>query len=401
MKTAIIGGGASGFFTAINTKENFPNSEIIIFEKSNKLLTKVLVSGGGRCNVTNSERSISVFSRSYPRGERQLKKLFGRFNNQHVIEWFKNKGVELVSEEDRRMFPKSNTSQTIYDLFVSQADKLGVKINLKSTVTSIKQEGEQITIQVNGQKLLFDKVIVCTGGSPKLRGLDWLKSLGHKIEEPVPSLFTFNILNKKITQLMGLSVLNAMVSIEGTKLKNTGPLLITHWGLSGPAVLKLSSFGARFLAYKNYNFKISISWCGENNFEKVKDEMRSIINTNKNKKLLSIRPYNFPKRLWSYLLERSELSEEKTCIELGKKQLNKLINTICNDGYLVNGKTTFKEEFVTCGGISLKSVNLKNLESKHIKNLYFAGEILNIDGITGGFNFQAAWTTAFIASKLK
>ena len=200
---------------------------------------------------------------------------------------------------------------------------------------------------------------------------------------------------------MGLSVLNAMVSIEGTKLKNTGPLLITHWGLSGPAVLKLSSFGARFLAYKNYNFKISISWCGENNFEKVKDEMRSIINTNKNKKLLSIRPYNFPKRLWSYLLERSELSEEKTCIELGKKQLNKLINTICNDGYLVNGKTTFKEEFVTCGGISLKSVNLKNLESKHIKNLYFAGEILNIDGITGGFNFQAAWTTAFIASKLK
>ena len=401
MKTAIIGGGASGFFTAINTKENFPNSEIIIFEKSNKLLTKVLVSGGGRCNVTNSERSISVFSRSYPRGERQLKKLFGRFNNQHVIEWFKNKGVELVSEEDRRMFPKSNTSQTIYDLFVSQADKLGVKINLKSTVTSIKQEGEQITIQVNGQKLLFDKVIVCTGGSPKLRGLDWLKSLGHKIEEPVPSLFTFNILNKKITQLMGLSVLNAMVSIEGTKLKNTGPLLITHWGLSGPAVLKLSSFGARFLAYKNYNFKISVSWCGENNFEKVKDEMRSIINTNKNKKLLSIRPYNFPKRLWSYLLERSELSEEKTCIELGKKQLNKLINTICNDGYLVNGKTTFKEEFVTCGGISLKSVNLKNLESKHIKNLYFAGEILNIDGITGGFNFQAAWTTAFIASKLK
>tara|TARA_B100000609_G_scaffold108875_1_gene86433 strand:+ start:307 stop:1512 length:1206 start_codon:yes stop_codon:yes gene_type:complete len=401
MKTAIIGGGASGFFTAINTKENFPNSEIIIFEKSNKLLTKVLVSGGGRCNVTNSERSISVFSRSYPRGERQLKKLFGRFNNQHVIEWFKNKGVELVSEADRRMFPKSNTSQTIYDLFVSQADKLGVKINLKSTVTSIKQEGEQITIQVNGQKLLFDKVIVCTGGSPKLSGLNWLKSLGHKIEEPVPSLFTFNILNKKITQLMGLSVLNAMVSIEGTKLKNTGPLLITHWGLSGPAVLKLSSFGARFLAYKNYNFKISVSWCGENNFEKVKDEMRSIINTNKNKKLLSIRPYNFPKRLWSYLLERSELSEKKPCLELGKKQLNKLINTICNDGYLVNGKTTFKEEFVTCGGISLKSVNLKNLESKHIKNLYFAGEILNIDGITGGFNFQAAWTTAFIASKLK
>ena len=401
MKAAIIGGGASGFFAAINAKENFPNSEIIIFEKSNKLLTKVLVSGGGRCNVTNSESSVSVFSKSYPRGERHLKKLFGRFNNQDVIEWFKKKGVELVSEEDGRMFPKSNTSQTIYDLFVSESEKLGVKVNLKSTVTSIKQEGKQIAIQVNRQKLLFDKVIVCSGGSPKLSGLDWLKSLGHKIEDPVPSLFTFNILNKKITRLMGLSVPNALVSIEGTKLKNTGSLLITHWGFSGPAVLKLSSIGARILAFKNYNFKISVSWCGENNFEKVKKEMHSIINANKKKKLLSIRPNNLPKRLWSYLLERSGLPEEKPYSELGKKQLNKLINTICNDGYLVNGKTTFKEEFVTCGGISLKSLNLKNLESKHIKNLYFAGEILDIDGITGGFNFQAAWTTAFIASKLK
>ena len=401
MKAAIIGGGASGFFTAINAKENFPNSEVIIFEKSNKLLTKVLVSGGGRCNVTNSESSVSVFSKSYPRGEKHLKKLFGRFNNQDVIEWFKNKGVELVSEEDGRMFPKSNTSQTIYDLFVSESEKLGVRVNLKSTVTSIKQEGKQIAIQVNGQKLLFDKVIVCSGGSPKSSGLEWLKSLGHKIEDPVPSLFTFNILNKKITRLMGLSVPNALVSIEGTKLKNTGSLLITHWGFSGPAVLKLSSIGARILAFKNYNFKISVSWCGENNFEKVKEEMHSIINANKKKKLLSIRPNNLPKRLWSYLLERSGLPEEKPYSELGKKQLNKLINTICNDGYLVNGKTTFKEEFVTCGGISLKSLNLKNLESKHIKNLYFAGEILDIDGITGGFNFQAAWTTAFIASKLK
>ena len=401
MKAAIIGGGASGFFSAINAKENFPNYEIIIFEKSNKLLTKVLVSGGGRCNVTNSESSVSVFSKSYPRGERHLKKLFGRFNNQDVIEWFKNKGVELVSEEDGRMFPKSNTSQTIYDLFVSESKKLGVRVNLKSTVTSIKQEGKQIAIQVNGQKLLFDKVIVCSGGSPKLSGLEWLKSLGHKIEDPVPSLFTFNILNKKITRLMGLSVPNALVSIEGTKLKNTGSLLITHWGFSGPAVLKLSSIGARILAFKNYNFKISVSWCGENNFEKVKKEMHRIINANKKKKLLSIRPNNLPKRLWSYLLERSGLPEEKPYSELGKKQLNKLINTICNDGYLVNGKTTFKEEFVTCGGISLKSLNLKNLESKHIKNLYFAGEILDLDGITGGFNFQAAWTTAFIASKLK
>ena len=326
--------------------------------------------------------------------------MFGRFNNLDIKEWFKNKGVELVSEEDGRMFPKSNTSQTIYDLFVSESEKKGVKLNLKSTVTSIKEEGKKIRIQVNGQKLLFDKVIICTGGSPKIKGLEWLKFSGHKIEDPAPSLFTFNIPNEKITQLMGLTVPSASVSIEGTKLKNTGPLIITHWGFSGPSVLRLSSFGARILSDKNYNFKIRISWCGENNFEKVKEELQSIINTYKKKKLFNIRPYKLPKRLWSYLLEKSELSEEKPYSELGKKQLNKLVNTICNDSYLVNGKTTFKEEFVTCGGVSLESVNFKTMESKHIKNLYFAGEILDIDGITGGFNFQAAWTTAFIASKL-
>lgn len=400
MKTAIIGGGAAGFFAAINTKENFPNSEVVLFEKSNKLLSKVLVSGGGRCNVTNSEPSISTFSKSYPRGEKHLKKLFGRFNNQNTIEWFKNRGVEIVKEADRRMFPKSNTSQTIYDLFLSQSEKLGIKINLKSIVNTIKQEGEKIRLEINNNSFSFDKVIICAGGSPKLEGFEWLKILGHKIESPVPSLFTFNIPNEKITQLMGLSVPSALVSIEGTKLKNSGPLLITHWGFSGPAVLKLSSFGARILSDKNYNFRISVSWCGENNYEKVKEEIQNIINTNQKKKLFSTRAYNLPKRLWSYLLNRSGLSEEKPYSELGKKQLNKLVQIICNDVYLVSGKTTFKEEFVTCGGVSLESINFKTMESKHIKNVYFAGEILDVDGITGGFNFQAAWTTAFIASKL-
>ncbi len=400
MKTAIIGGGAAGFFAAINTKENFPNYEVVLFEKSNKLLSKVLVSGGGRCNVTNSEISISTFSKSYPRGEKHLKKLFGRFNNQNTIEWFENRGVEIVKEEDRRMFPKSNTSQTIYDLFLSQSEKLGIKINLKSIVNSIKKEGEKIRLEINNNSFSFDKVIVCAGGSPKLEGFEWLKILGHKIESPVPSLFTFNIPNEKITQLMGLSVPSALVSIEGTKLKNSGPLLITHWGFSGPAVLKLSSFGARILSDKNYNFRISVSWCGENNYEKVKEEIQNIINTNQKKKLFSIRAYNLPKRLWSYLLDRSGLSEEKPYSELGKKKLNKLAQIICNDIYVVSGKTTFKEEFVTCGGVSLESINFKTMESKHIKNLYFAGEIIDVDGITGGFNFQAAWTTAFIASKL-
>tara|TARA_X000000368_G_scaffold416684_1_gene411211 strand:+ start:151 stop:1356 length:1206 start_codon:yes stop_codon:yes gene_type:complete len=400
MKTAIIGGGAAAFFTAINTKENFPNSEVVIFEKTNKLLSKVLISGGGRCNLTNSETSISKFSQHYPRGEKQLKKLFNTFNNKDTKNWFEIRGIELVAEQDGRMFPKSNTSQTIYDFFLHESEKLGIKIKLKSGVNSIKQDGEKIILEINGQNLLFDKVIACTGGSPKLEGFNWIKNLGHKIENPVPSLFTFNIPNEKITKLMGLSVPNALISIESTKLKKSGPLLITHWGMSGPAVLKLSSFGARLLSDEKYNFNISVSWCGESNFENIKDEVQSIIKENKQKKLFNIRPFNFPKRLWSYLLERSDLSEEKPWGELGKKQLNKLVQIICNDIYSVKGKTTFKEEFVTCGGISSESINIKTMESKHIKNLYFAGEILDIDGVTGGFNFQAAWTTAFIASKL-
>jgi len=400
MKTVIIGGGAAAFFAAINTKEHFPNSEVVLFEKTSKLLSKVLVSGGGRCNVTNSETSISSFSKCYPRGEKQLKKLFGTFNNQHTIKWFESRGVELVAEQDGRMFPKSNRSQTIYDLFLSETERLGIKIQLKSGVNSIKQEGEKINLEVNGQNLLFDKVIVCTGGSPKLEGFNWIKTLGHKIENPVPSLFTFNIPNENITKLMGLSVPNAIVSIQGTKLKNKGSLLITHWGMSGPAVLKLSSFGSRMLSDQKYDFNINISWCGESNFEGVKEYFQDVIRANTKKKLFNIRPFNFPKRLWSYLLQRSEILEEKPWGELGKKQLNKLVQTICNDTYWVKGKTTFKEEFVTCGGISLEGINMKTMESKHIKNLYFAGEILDIDGVTGGFNFQAAWTTAFIASKL-
>ena len=400
MKTAIIGGGAAAFFAAINSKKHFPNSEVVLFEKTSKLLSKVLVSGGGRCNVTNSETSISTFSKCYPRGEKQLKKLFSTFNNQNTIEWFESRGVKIVAEQDGRMFPKSNRSQTIYDLFLSETERLGIKIQLKSGVNSIKQEGQKINLEVNGQNLLFDKVIVCTGGSPKLEGFNWIKTLGHKIENPVPSLFTFNIPNEKITKLMGLSVPNAIVSIQGSKLKNQGALLITHWGMSGPAVLKLSSFGARMLSDQKYDFNINISWCGESNFEGVKEYFQDIISSNTKKKLFNFRPFSFPKRLWRYLLERSEISEEKPWGELGKKQLNKLVQTICNDTYSVKGKTTFKEEFVTCGGISLESINMKTMESKHIKNLYFAGEILDIDGITGGFNFQVAWTTAFIASKL-
>ena len=400
MKTVVIGGGAAAFFAAINTKEHFPNSEVVLFEKTSKLLSKVLVSGGGRCNVTNSETSISSFSKCYPRGEKQLKKLFGTFNNHHTIKWFESRGVELVAEQDGRMLPKSNRSQTIYDLFLSETERLGIKIQLKSGINSIKQEGEKINLEVNGQNLLFDKVIVCTGGSPKLEGFNWIKTLGHKIENPVPSLFTFNIPNENITKLMGLSVPNAIVSIQGTKLKNKGALLITHWGMSGPAVLKLSSFGSRMLSDQKYDFNINISWCGESNFEGVKEYFQDVIRANTKKKLFNIRPFNFPKRLWSYLLQRSEILEEKPWGELGKKQLNKLVQTICNDTYWVKGKTTFKEEFVTCGGISLEGINMKTMESKHIKNLYFAGEILDIDGVTGGFNFQAAWTTAFIASKL-
>lgn len=403
MRIAVIGGGAAGFFSAISVKEHYPDSHVSIFEKSQKVLSKVKVSGGGRCNVTNGTTSISELSKGYPRGEKQLKKAFSQFSTIDTWDWFESRGVELYTQPDNRVFPKSNNSQTIIDCLFRETKRCGIEIQIGTGVSSIQSVDNKIELSFLGETKprTFDKVIVATGGSPKVKGFDWLENLGHKIEEPVPSLFTFNMPNEPIKELMGVSVQNTLVSVQGTKLKSSGPLLVTHWGMSGPAILKLSAFGARTLLDMGYEFNVQVNWTEEANSEVVIEKLREIEYANPNKKLGNVKPFELAERMWRYLLSRSELATTKKWNELGKKGRNKLVNTLTNDVYKVSGKTTFKEEFVTCGGVSLEDVNFKTMESRVCPNLYFAGEVLDIDGITGGYNFQAAWTTGYIAGQLK
>lgn len=403
MKIAIIGGGAAGFFSAITAKENYPGAKVVIFEKSKTTLAKVKLSGGGRCNVTNGCTSIKELSEAYPRGGNALKKAFRIFNTKHAMQWFEARGVPLVIQDDNCVFPVSQNSQSIIDCFLKQAQTLKVEIELGKGIKAIQQIGNKLQLDFFGKDALsrtFDKVIVTSGGSPKRTGLEWLEKLNHKIEDPVPSLFTFTMPNESVTRLMGVVVEKTLVKIQGTKLKAEGPLLITHWGMSGPAILKLSSFGARVLSEKGYEFKIQVNWANEQRDDIVMDTLSKIVNAHPNKFLSNIRPYSLSERLWRYLLKKRDLSTKKKWGELGKKGLNKLVNVLTNDVYSVKGKTSFREEFVTCGGVSLESIDFNTMQSKVCKNLYFAGEILDIDGITGGYNFQAAWTTAFIAGKL-
>lgn len=404
MKIAIIGGGAAGFFSAIAAKENYPDARVIIFEKSQKLLSKVKISGGGRCNVTNGCTAIDELCKAYPRGGRNLKPPFQIFNTKHTIEWFESRGVPLVIQDDNCVFPVSQSSQSIIDCFLRETKRLCVEIEIGMNIKAIKQIDDRLELMFLDEELpseIFDKVIVATGGSPKRSGLEWLEILNHKIENPVPSLFTFNMPAEPITQLKGIVVENVLVNIQGTKYKSGGPLLITHWGMSGPAILKLSAYGARILSESGYNFKVQVNWVNEQNNDVVTNQLRSIVKKYPNKLLSNNRPYSLPSRLWLYLLEKSDLSANKKWGELGKKGLNKLMNVLTNDEYAVKGKATFKEEFVTCGGVSLQSIDLSTMQSKVCKNLYFAGEILDIDAITGGYNFQCAWTTGFLAGKLK
>ncbi len=403
MRIAIIGGGAAGFFAAIAAKENYPGASVIIYEKSPKLLSKVKVSGGGRCNVTNGCTSIPKLCEAYPRGGKSMKKLFSVFSTNHAMQWFESRGVKLVVQDDGCVFPVSQNSQTIIDCFLREARRLGITIETGRGIKSIISKEDNLEIgflHEDAPSETFDKVIVATGGSPKRSGLYWLETLHHQIEEPVPSLFSFNMPNENITQLMGIVIENALVNIQATKIKAQGPLLVTHWGMSGPAILKLSSFGARVLNQANYNFTIQVNWVNEPNNEEVMRKLNEIVRENGQKQLANFRPFALPERLWSFLLEKTNLPPTKKWNELGQKGLNKLIDLLTNDVYRVEGKSTFKEEFVTCGGVSLQSVDLNTMQSKVVKNLYFAGEILDIDAITGGYNLQAAWTTGFIAGKL-
>ena len=404
MKIAIIGGGAAGFFAAIAAKENYKNAQVTLFEKSKKILSKVKISGGGRCNVTNGSTSIKHLATAYPRGGKQLKQAFRIFSTQHTMDWFESRGVALMIQEDNCVFPVSQDSQSVIDCFLKETQRLGIKIKMNQGIKTISPIDDQLKldfIKEEFQPIIFDKVIVATGGSPKRKGLEWLESLHHKIEDPVPSLFTFNMPEEAVTELMGIVVEHTLVSIQGTKLKSDGPLLITHWGMSGPAILKLSAFGARILSERNYEFKVQVNWVNELNNDIVREELKNIITEHSQKQLSNYRPYLLPERLWLFLLKKSDLPTQKRWGELGKKGLNKLITILTNDVYNVRGKTTFKEEFVTCGGVSLESIDFKTMQSKVCKNLYFAGELMDVDGITGGYNFQAAWTTAFIAGQLK
>lgn len=320
------------------------------------------------------------------------------------MDWFESHGVPLVIQDDNCVFPVSQDSQSIIDCFLMETKKLGIEIKTDAGIKALKPGEPRLELIFENEKHsseIFDKVIVTTGGSPDRSGLQWLESLGHKIEAPVPSLFTFNMPDEPITRLMGVVVENTLVNIQGTKLRSSGPLLITHWGMSGPAIINLSSFAARILSERDYNFKVQVNWVNELNNETVADQLKSIIAEHFNKALPNFRPYSLPARLWDYLLKKCDIPTDKTWGELGKKWLNKLMNVLSNDEYTVKGRTTFREEFVTCGGISLESVDLNTMQSKVCENLYFAGEVLDIDAITGGYNFQFAWTSGFIAGKLK
>jgi len=404
MNVAIIGGGAAGFFSAIHAKENHPKARVTILEKSKKILSKVKISGGGRCNVTNGCTDVSELCLAYPRGGKKLKKAFYLFNTSDTMQWFESRRVPLLIQEDNCVFPVSQDSQSIIDCLMNECRRLNISIETGKGVKVIRPlEDGKLELSFNKNEhaaQIFDKVIVATGGSPTRRGLEWLEALNHKIENPVPSLFTFNMPSETITELMGIVVEEALVNIQGTKLKSDGPLLITHWGMSGPAILKLSAFGARTLSEMGYECKAQVNWVNEKNNSIVLEELQKISKEHSKKILANIRPFYLPVRLWHYLIKKAELSKDQKWAELGKKSLNKIMTLLTNDVYQVKGKTTFKEEFVTCGGVSLNSIDLKTMQSKVCPNLYFAGEVMDIDAITGGYNFQAAWTTGFIAGQL-
>lgn len=399
MTIAIIGGGAAGFFAALSAKKHFPEHKVVLFEKSGKLLSKVKISGGGRCNVTNACFDNKKLASFYPRGENNLRKAFEVFNAKSTIDWFESRGVELKTYPDNCIFPESNDSQTIINCLLKEADTLGVEIKLNQSIIEIKGEIDAFELLSRDETFKVDRIIVTTGGQPKRSGLEWLEKLGHSIIEPVPSLFTFNMPNDPIRELMGNVVEKTTVKVEGTKLMGKGPLLVTHWGMSGPAILQLSAWGARILAEKNYSFAVLVNWLDDEKEDNLRRTLDKTIEQHGEKMIGNLNPFPMTSRLWNFLLEKSDIHLEMRWKELGKRSSNKLVNTLLNDRYVVSGKTTFKEEFVTAGGVSLTDVNFKTMESKKLPGMYFAGELLDIDGITGGFNFQAAWTTGFIAGK--
>ncbi|MEO6905768.1 MAG: NAD(P)/FAD-dependent oxidoreductase [Ginsengibacter sp.] len=404
-KLIVIGGGAAGFFCAVNAAESDSELEVVLIEKSNKLLSKVRVSGGGRCNVTHACFSIAEMIKKYPRGEKFLKQAFHSFFTTDTIGWFEKRKVKLKTESDGRMFPESNSSETIINCLLQGANNSKVEILMNREIVKIEKQLDkenEIKFQLFTKDETFleaNYVCIACGGFHKAAQYNWITKLGHSFESPVPSLFTFNVPKNPISQLMGISVENVQVKISGAKFLQRGPLLITHWGFSGPAVLKLSAFAAIELSKMNYDFLISINWIGDYHENSVLEKLKFVRNEFASKRINNRNPFNLPQRLWEYHLQQCGINPEIRWADLPAKQQNLLSKQLCAQQFHVKGKTTFKEEFVTAGGVKLNEVDPNTMQSKVVPNLFFAGEILNVDGITGGFNFQHAWTSGWIAAK--
>lgn len=395
--TIIIGGGAAGFFTAINLKEQAPEHSVLILEKSKDLLKKVEISGGGRCNVTHACFEPKELSKHYPRGEQELLGPFHQFCTGDMMGWLDDRGVATKIEEDNRVFPASNSSQTIIDCFLDHADKLGVKINLHQRLDNIHFD-EHWHLQCGEHSYEARHIVFTTGSSPQV----WQvieRDLGHQIVAPVPSLFTFNCKDDRIASLMGISVPYAQVRVKDEKLTSEGPLLITHWGFSGPAILKLSAWGALHLHARKYQFDIQINWLGKVSTEACREELLLAKKTASKKMIRKNPMFDLPKRLWESLVIHVLNNPDKNWADINKVELQNLTIELTAASYSIKGKSTFKDEFVTAGGVELSEINFKRFESKLHPHLYFAGEVLNIDAITGGFNFQAAWTGGWIVAK--
>ena len=394
----VIGGGAAGFFSALSAAESAPNMKIALLEKSGKLLSKVRISGGGRCNVTNAQEQIKIFSKSYPRGEKFMYKLLHQFNQRNTIEWFMERGVKLHAEPDGRMFPISNDSSSIVDCLMNEAEKAKVQIQLHSGLQSFEVVENGFIVHTSTGSISTQFLLLATGGHQHAKDYQWIKEKGINITEPVPSLFTFNVPNHPMKDLMGVAT-DVRIKIDKTKLQETGPLLVTHWGFSGPAVLRCSAWGARTLAEQHYNFQPRINWLPDLNQEEVADFLLQQKEYSGKRKTIQRVFDGIPQRLWEYLLIRAEIDPESIWMDQKNATIRRLAEIITSDPYTVSGKTTFKEEFVTSGGVSLDEIDAQTCMSKSIKGLFFAGEILDSDGITGGFNFQQAWSSGWIAGK--
>jgi predicted Rossmann fold flavoprotein len=395
MKIVIIGGGAAGVFASLAAKEANPGAEVLVLERTAKLLSKVRISGGGRCNVTHACFDPRMLVRNYPRGHKELLGPFHRFQPQDTVNWFEQRGVALKEEGDGRIFPVSDSSQTIIDCLLGEAEKLGVVIKTQSKLQSIRKGEKGFDLKISKENDLHaDRVILATGSA--LAGWDFAKGFGHTVVAPVPSLFTFNIPSFPLAGLAGVSVRQAKLKLADGKFEEAGPLLITHWGFSGPGALKLSAFEARFLAEKNYEAALIVDWLPEFS----EDWLRGLIEKSRGARQAgSLRIVPLPASLWKKLLDRAGIPQTTLANALSKKAVFQLCESLKRDRYQVKGKTTNKEEFVTCGGVALSEINFKTMESRRAKHLFFCGEILDIDGVTGGFNFQNAWTTGLLAGR--